>query len=56
MLAEKGISKPDNLVYISSNMGMIGSKINNLPIQFYGDIFILEQDKPPLGSGETMGG
>ena len=32
-------------------MDMTGSKINNLPIQFYGDNFILEQDKTPLGSG-----
>ena len=43
-IAEKGIYKSDHLMYISSNMDMIGSKINNLPIQFYGDNFISEKD------------
>ena len=50
-IEEKGIYKSDHLVYISSNMDMTSSKINNLPVQFYGDKFILEQDKTPLGSG-----
>ena len=54
-IAEKGIYKYDHLMYIYSNVHMARSKINNLPIQFYGDNFILEQDKTPLGSRGNPG-